>query len=210
MSEWVPVVAGFGLIVSIIELAKRAPRSWMTAELHKWYGAKPRGPYLTLTRRDQARRGMYSALAAIALIASAFALSPLTERFPNGSRTQLTVEAYFFVAFILGALAAFAGLIAFGSAAFWRPRRVKLSDTGTLDLVSYFGLLGADRLASNQWRDFSAIRFEDEHVEAMRRELVNRIGNVPRDLTETDREWLQRAMDRLLDRVQPESNGDPT
>lgn len=210
MSEWVPVVAGFGLIVLIVELAKRAPRSWMTAELYKWYGAKPRGPYLTLTRRDQARRGMYSALAAVALIASAFALSPLAERFPNGSRTQLTVEAYFFVAFILGALAAFAGLIALGSAAFWRPRRVKLSDTGTLDLVSYFGLLGADRLASDQWRDFSAVRFEDEHVEAMRRELVNRIGNVPRDLTDTDREWLQGAMDRLLDRVQPESNGDPT
>ena len=199
MNEWLPVVVGFGLIALMLATRRFFPRTWLAGELRQWYGAKPHGPYLALTRRDYGRRFSYSALAAIALIGSAVALFPLTERLPNESRTRLTLEVYFFLAFILGAVAGLAAALSLFAAAFWRPKRVKLSERGTLDLANYLGLLSDGELEHSAWRDFSAVRFEDERIEAMRRVLVSRIGSTPRELTDSEIAWLRESVDQLLE-----------
>jgi hypothetical protein len=199
MSEWAPVVVGFGLVALILAGARVFPRSWFAGELRQWYGARPAGPYLVLTRRDQLRRAGLSAIASGVLVASAFALFPLTERFPNESRLSLTFEAYTFIAFILGAVAAVAAVIAVLSAIFWRPRCVKLGAAGRRDLANYLWLLSEDALEEGQWRDFSAVRFDDDALESLRRALVERIGSVPRELSDADVDWLQQSGDRLLE-----------
>jgi len=201
MNEWLPVVVGFGLIAFMLAARRFLPRTWLAGELRQWYGAKPHGPYLALTRRDYGRRFSYSALAAIALIGSSAALFPLTERFPNESRIRLTLEVYFFLAFILGAVAGLSGVLALLSAAFWRPKRVKLSARGRLDLAKYLGALGDGELEHAAWRDFSAGRFEDQRIETMRRVLVSRIGPTPRELTDSEIAWLQESIDQLLERA---------
>jgi hypothetical protein len=199
MSEWAPVLVGFGIISLFLAGARILPHSWVSGELRQWYGAKPTGPYLALTRRDQIRRALLSAIAAVVLVASGSALFPIAERFPNESRTHLTLEAYFFIAFILGGVAALAAVVAVFHAVLWRPKRVRLTDAGRLDLATYLALLSEGTLEHRQWRDFSAVCFEDDEIEAVRRAFVQRIGSVPRELSDSDVAWLRQSADRLLE-----------
>jgi hypothetical protein len=127
MNEWLPV-AGWGGLVAIILAARLLPRSWICAELSRWYGAKPSGAYLVMTRRDLGRRAAYSAALALFLVASSFALFRIGEHFPNESKPRLIIEAYTFIASILGCVAALAAAIAALQAGVWRARMHILPD----------------------------------------------------------------------------------
>lgn len=61
------------------------------------------------------------------VIGGAFALFPFSERLPNESRPRLVIEAYFFMAFIMAAMAALATVLTLVQIAFWRPRRLEMS-----------------------------------------------------------------------------------
>jgi hypothetical protein len=147
------------------------------------------------------RRAVYSTIAAVLLVASALALLPVSARFPNGSNARLVLEAYFFTAFVLGAVAALAMLVSLGMIAFWRPRTITLSPERLLDLARYFDLMRKGALEVEAWRDFSAVRFDRPEVEAIRTEYVSRVGPVARELSDEDADWLRRCVLQLLEQT---------
>ena len=198
MNGWLPVVAGLAGLVAIIAAGRLFPRSWFRAELRRRYGAKPSGAYSVMTRRDLVRRAVYSAIASVVLVASALVLLPISARFANGSKTRLVLEAYFFTAFVLGAVAALAMLVTLGSIASWRPRMITLSFSRALDLAEYFELMRKGALEAEAWRDFSAVRFDRPEIEAIRTEYVSRVGPVARTLSDEDADWLRRCVLQLL------------
>jgi hypothetical protein len=150
-----------------------------------------------MARRDLLRRAAYSAIGAALLFGSSLALFPVAEHWPNESRPRLTFEAYFFITFLLSAVAALASVFSLIGAAVWRPRRLPVNGERRADLAQYLTGLSQGAFAYEAWRDLSVVRFDEPGMEALRREFARRIGPRPRALSDDDIAWLRETADRL-------------
>src|SRR5215211_5348496 len=102
MSDWLPIVAGYGIILGAIAVARLAPHSGVARELQAWYGLAPSGGRGERTRRDHLRTAGIAAAIGGGLLITAFGAVAVADRWPNGSRANPAGMAYMFAS-VLGA-----------------------------------------------------------------------------------------------------------
>lgn len=198
MNDWLPLAIGLAIIVVGIALVVTRPTSSVALELRRVYGVRPSGAYNLMNRHDLLRRAGYSFVAAGTLFASSFALFPLTDRLANESTPRLVLEGYFFMAFLLGGVAALAAILSLLSIAVWRPRTIETTPDRLADFADYLTRLSRGDISYEGWRDLSVVRFDHTSVEAVRLAFVARIGARPRALSDDDIVWLRDCADTLL------------
>jgi hypothetical protein len=173
MSEWLPVLAGFGGLAIIFLFLSFFPDSTWATEGKRSIGVRPSGAYLVKTPKDHLRTAAISAITAPILFGLAVWGYALGDRFSGSSRTSWTAQTY---GFGFALLAAMAGVVSIGSlvgALFWRPRIID-GDPGVpaQSLAEALTLFAEGEASDDAWPDFDAIRYADPAVESIRARMV--------------------------------------
>lgn len=169
MSEWIPVVVGFGGLAIISLFLRFFPDSTWATEGKRRIGVRPSGAYLVKIPKDHLKAAAIAAIAAPILFGLAVLGYALGDRFPGLSKTSWTAQTYGF-GFTL--LAGMAGIVSIGSlvgALFWRPMIIK-GDPGetAAGLAKALTLFAEGEASDDAWPDFNAIRYIGELLELTR------------------------------------------
>jgi hypothetical protein len=105
MNEWLPVVVGFSFIVVVVALLALFRDSDWAQDLTRLRGLRGTGEGGLVLPRDVGRMALYTFLIALLLFGAAYGAFMVSERFPNESKGNLVASAYFFVLFVLSAVA---------------------------------------------------------------------------------------------------------
>ena len=173
MSEWLPVVAGFGGLAIIALFLRFFPDSTWATEGKRHIGVRPSGAYFVKTPKNHLKTAAISAIAAPILFGLAVFAYALGDRFSGSSRTSWTAQTY---GFGFALLAAMAGVVSIGSlvgALFWRPRIIR-GDPGVTapGLAEALTLFAEGEAGDDAWPDFDAIRYADPAMESIRARMV--------------------------------------
>jgi hypothetical protein len=126
MSDWVPIIAGFAIIVFAIGVVRFAPNSVWAQELRRSYGIRPTGERGNRTRRDHLLSAGLAGLMAALLLATSVVASAVAEGLPDETRGHSIALAYMLAAFMLGIVAVASTLRSLWKATAWR---MELPDT---------------------------------------------------------------------------------
>jgi hypothetical protein len=128
MGPWTPVLVGNAFIFVVIAGVAIAPNSWWAQGLRRGYGIRPTGTDGAYTRWDHFRAAILAFLGAILLVALAFALAILGDRYPANSTANNVAMAYMFGFVLLGGLALLCSVITAWHGLRWRPEPRAASD----------------------------------------------------------------------------------
>ncbi len=192
MNDWIPVVAGFLIIVGALALARFAPNSVWGQELRRSFGARPTGPRGVRTRRDHLRSAALGGIAAVLLLGTMFAAAAIGQGRPDDDRIATIAMVYLFASFLLGAMALLSAVRSLWKAGRWR---VELPDTpehrrGLADAIDHLldGGLSPDERA--QFLDVVYLQPRLEQIRRATLKLARQYqAGVPDDYRAQIKQW---------------------
>jgi hypothetical protein len=120
MSEWRPLIFGFGYIFILLVLMRLFPDSWWVRDLLTSFGVRPTGPNESYRRRDFFRASCVSSALAVLLLAGGVIVFMLAERLPNLSKAGNITFAFGFMCVILAGMSALGAVILAWKGVRWR------------------------------------------------------------------------------------------